>query len=60
VTAVAKKRVVTNLSQRHYDILVEIAEKRGETSAQILREAVLKYMANLGYLPEDEKKALGR
>lgn len=52
-------RVSTNLAPRHYKVLEELAQLRSETVAQVVREALLRYLAELSYLGEEDKKALG-
>jgi len=42
----------------HSKLLV-VSEARGEDISDFIRRAILKELANLGFLPENQKKALG-
>ena len=48
-------RVTRNL----YSKLRTVSEARGEDVSDFVRRAILKELANLSFLPEDQKKALG-
>lgn len=53
-----KKRVTTNLSKRHYNLLKKLAENTSRGMSEIVREATLRYLGECSYLTEDEKKGL--
>jgi antitoxin component of RelBE/YafQ-DinJ toxin-antitoxin module len=42
-----------------YRQVKEVSRKRGEDLSDFIRRAILKELASLGFLPEDQKKALG-
>ena len=48
-------RVTSNL----YNLLVKISNNRGEDVSDFIRRAILKELANLSFLPSEQKKALG-
>lgn len=41
------------------DLVKNVAEKRGENVSTFLRRALIKELAELSFLPEDTKKAIG-
>ena len=55
LTRVVGVRVTEGL----YSKLGAISEARGEDISDFIRRAILKELASLGSLPEDQKKALG-
>lgn len=49
----------TRVPQKIKTILQEVCGRRGESEADFLRRSVLKELADLGFLTDDDKKALG-
>ena len=47
------------IPQRDYELIKKIAEARGMTLADLLRELIRRELARLSYLSKEEKKALG-
>ena len=47
------------VSPQLYDVLKRVCEARGEDVSDFVRRAVLKELAALSFLPEEQKKALG-
>jgi len=42
-----------------YALITKVSEDRGEDISSFARRAILKALAELSYLPADQKKALG-
>lgn len=57
----AKKQKVIGIriEKEIYDILEHVAKARGENVSIFVRRAVIKELAELGYLPEEIRKAFG-
>jgi len=47
------------MTKRDKELLEKICKARGEDPSGFVRRAIRKEFANLCYLPEEEKKALG-
>lgn len=47
------------LEEKHRELLDKVVENRGESLSSFVRRAILKELAELSYLPDEEKKALG-
>ncbi|RLI19926.1 hypothetical protein DRO54_07380 [Candidatus Bathyarchaeota archaeon] len=47
------------ISPELHKLLKKVCEARGEDVSDFIRRAVLKELANLSFLPEEQKKALG-
>ena len=41
------------------ELMTTVSKNRGEPRSNLVRRAILKELASLSYLPEDQKKALG-
>ncbi len=53
------KQIGIRLTPRHYALVREVAKRRGEDVSVFVRRSLLRELAVLSYLSEDEKKALG-
>lgn len=42
-----------------YDMVAEVSRSRGEGISSFVRRAILKELASLSFLPDEQKKALG-
>lgn len=49
----------TRVPQKIKAILKDVCERRGESEADFFRRSVLKELADLGFLTNEDKKALG-
>jgi len=47
------------VNEELHKLLKRVCEQRGEDVSDFIRRAVLKELANLSFLPEEQKKALG-
>jgi len=54
-----QRRIVTYVTEEHYQLLRQLARDTSKTMAEVTREAILKHLAELSYLTKSEKKALG-
>jgi hypothetical protein len=54
-----KKNVVVRMRVSDYLLAKRVAQMRGENLSDLVRRAVLRELASLGYLDEEAKKALG-
>jgi uncharacterized protein (DUF1778 family) len=52
------KAILVRLDEETYQLLKKVVEARGEKMSTFIRRAVLRELARLSFLPEDEKKAL--
>jgi hypothetical protein len=46
-------------TENNYNLIKKVSEARGETVGSFIRRSVKKELASLGYLTDEEKKALG-
>jgi len=53
------ENVNVRFSKRDLELLSKVAESRRENVSVFIRRAVMKYLAEMRYLSEEEKKALG-
>ena len=53
------ENVNVRFSKRDLQLLSKVAESRRENLSVLIRRAAMKYLAELSFLPSDEKKALG-
>ncbi len=53
------KIVSTAFPRQDAELLKQVAKERGEDMSSIIRRQVYRFLADLGYLNEDRKKALG-
>jgi len=51
--------VFARVADEDYELLVSIAKSRREALSTLVRRALLREMAHLNYLSEEERKALG-
>lgn len=49
----------TRVPQKIKKILKDVCTRRGESEADFLRRSLLKELADLGFLTDEDKKALG-
>jgi hypothetical protein len=54
-----KKVVGVRVTEDLYSKLSTVSEARGEDVSDFVRRAILKELASLGFLSEEQKKALG-
>ncbi len=56
-----KDSIVTSfrLSRDTHSLVSQVCESRSETLGTFIRRAILKELANLSFLPDEQKKALG-
>ena len=47
------------IPKKDYELIKQVAKKRGMALVDLMRELVKRELARLSYLPEEEKKALG-
>jgi uncharacterized protein (DUF1778 family) len=52
------KPILVRLDEETYQIVRRVSEARGEKMSVFVRRAVLRELARLSFLPEEEKKAL--
>ena len=55
----ATKRLTVRLESRVMELVITVSKNRGESRSNLVRRAILKELANLSFLSEPEKKALG-
>jgi hypothetical protein len=53
------KVIFARVDPQLYKKLKEVSRARGEDLSDFVRRAVLKELANLSFLPDEQKKALG-
>ena len=53
------KRITIRIKNENFSQLKNVAKQRGEDISSFIRRSYLKELAELGYLPDDQKKALG-
>jgi len=53
------KLLSARVSETLYDQVKEVSKDRGEDLSDFIRRALLKELASLSFLPEEQKKALG-
>lgn len=53
------KLIAAKVSFRCWKLLKKVCDYRNEDLSDFIRRAVLKELASLSYLPEEQKKALG-
>lgn len=53
------KQVCVRLTSELYEILKHVTEARGEDVSSFIRRALLKELAELSFLSEQQRKALG-
>lgn len=53
------EQISVRMDQITIDLVSKIAERRGEQLSDFVRRAIRLELANLGYLDDDQKKALG-
>jgi hypothetical protein len=58
VKAVISRAILVRFDDKTYRLLKKVVEARGEKMSIFIRRAVLRELARLSFLPEDEKKAL--
>ena len=51
--------VFARMPKRDVELLKRVARARGEDLSDFVRRAVYKELADLSFLPEEQKKALG-
>lgn len=58
--SVRKQKIVNvRIEKGVYDILEHVAKARGENVSIFVRRAIIRELAELGYLPEEIRKAFG-
>jgi len=55
-----ERRVATNLTEHHYQLVKKLAKATSKSISEILRESLLINLAERSYLSDEEKKALGK
>jgi len=53
------ENVNVRFSKRDLELLFKVTESRRENLSVFIRRAAMKYLAELSFLPNEEKKALG-
>jgi uncharacterized protein (DUF1778 family) len=51
--------IFARMPQQDLDLIRKVSKARGEDLSDFVRRAVYKELANLNFLSEDQKKALG-
>jgi predicted DNA-binding protein len=54
-----EKTIGVRVTEELYELLTKVCNNRGEDVAGFIRRAVLRELAELGYLSAEQKKALG-
>lgn len=51
--------LTTKVTLEQLDLITKVSRDRGEGRSSLVRRAILKELACLGYLPPDQRKSLG-
>jgi hypothetical protein len=52
------RSILVRLDEKTYQLLKKVTEARGESMGVFIRRAILRELARLSFLSEEEKKAL--
>jgi uncharacterized protein (DUF1778 family) len=53
------KMIGVRMPSEHIDLIKRVCKARGEDLSDFVRRAIYKELADLNFLPEEQKKALG-
>jgi hypothetical protein len=56
--ALMNRSILVRLDEKTYQLLKKVTEARGESMGVFIRRAILRELARLSFLSEEEKKAL--
>jgi len=51
--------IFARMSKEDVELIKQVSKARGEDLSDFVRRSILKELASLSFLPEDQKKALG-
>lgn len=54
-----EKVVGVRVTNKLYELIAKVCENRGEDVSDFIRRSILKELAELSFLPTEQKKALG-
>jgi predicted DNA-binding protein len=54
-----ERTIGVRVSEQLYELLGKVCNNRGEDVAGFVRRAILRELAELSFLPDEQKKALG-